>query len=72
MEIKKFKDLSQSQLNLIIDTHFNHWVKFNPLMQKERTEDKFKNLYTGDNLPFGVELFDNNELIGFCVLKLKI
>ena len=42
MEIKKFKELTQNELDLIIDTHFNHWVKFNPIMQKERTENKFK------------------------------
>jgi len=71
MEVKKFKDLTNEQLNLIIDVHFNHWVKFNPKMQREQTEYKFKNIYTQQNLPFGIALLDNEELIGFCVFKLE-
>ena len=37
MIIKKFSQLTESELNLLIDIHYNHWVKFNPKMQKENT-----------------------------------
>ncbi|MBQ8762169.1 MAG: GNAT family N-acetyltransferase [Clostridia bacterium] len=71
MEIKKFSELTQEQLSCLIDAHFNHWVKFNPKMEKANTEYKFKELYCKDNLPFGVALFDNNEIVGFCVFKIE-
>ena len=69
MEIKKFSELSESELNKLIDIHFNHWVQFNPKMKKEETIHKFKDLYTTPNLPFGVALLDNNQIVGFCVFK---
>lgn len=69
MEIKKFKELSNDELKSIIKRHFNHWSRFNSLMSIENTEYKFSTLYTTDNLPIGLALVDNEEIIGFCVIK---
>lgn len=69
MEIKKFNELTNDELNYLIDIHYNHWVKFNPNMKKEDTIYKFTKLYTTDNIPFGIALIDNNTIVGFCVLK---
>ena len=69
MEIKKFCELTEDELNTLIDVHYNHWVKFNPKMKKEDTIFKFKTLYTTPGLPFGVALFDKNQIVGFCVFK---
>ena len=71
MIIKKFNELNENELNYIINKHFNHWVQFNPLMIKENTEYKFKNIYTQNTLPFGIAIKENNQLIGFCVFKIE-
>lgn len=40
-------------------------------MEKQNTIYKFKELYRGENFPFGIALFnDQNNIIGFCVLKI--
>lgn len=69
MEIKKFNELSMEQLDLIIDKHYSHWSRFSPLMTLEDTIYKIKNIYTSDKLPYGIALCDNNDIIGFCMLK---
>jgi len=70
MKIKKFTELNERDLDLIIDKHFNHWVKFSPTMVLEHTIHKFKNLYANnDEMPFGIAMFENDNLIGFCVLQ---
>ena len=70
MEIKKFRDISVDDLEKIINKHFNHWSKYSPLMSYKETEEKFKKIYAVNNiLPYGLALYDNNNLIGFCVLK---
>ena len=72
MKIKKFNELTEDELNLIIDIHYEHWVKFNPKMQKENTIYKFSKLYTTNDLPFGIALVDDiDNIIGFCVLKIE-
>lgn len=72
MKIKKFSQLTESELNYLIDVHYNHWVKFNPKMQKENTIYKFSKLYTKEELPFGIALIDDLEnIVGFCVFKLE-
>lgn len=72
MQIKKFSQLSKKELNYIIDTHYNYWVKFNPKMIKENTVYKFSELYTKDELPFGIALIDDLEnIVGFCVFKIE-
>ena len=72
MKIVKFKDLEEKELEEIINAHFNKWSKHSPRMRLEDTEYKFKNLYTTDELPFGIALFDDlDNLLGFCVLKIK-
>ena len=70
MIIKKFKELTKDELNKIIDIHYNHWIKYNPKMEKEKTIYKFTKLYTKDKLPFGIALINNdNNIVGFCVFK---
>jgi len=72
MQIKKFNELTEVELNMIIDLHYSHWVKFNSKMKKEDTEYKFKELYTKNTLPFGIALVDDLEnIIGFCVFKIQ-
>lgn len=72
MKIKKFSQLTESELNHLIDIHYNHWVKFNPKMQKENTIYKFSELYTKDELPFGIALIDDlDNIVGFCVFKIE-
>ena len=72
MQFRKFNELTDDQLDMIIDLHYNHWVKFNPKMRKEDTEYKFKELYTKDELPFGIVLInDENDIVGFCVFKIE-
>lgn len=70
-EVKRFKELDEKTLDKMIDIHFNHWVKFNPKMEKEQTIEKFKHLYTGDELPFGIAMFEDGNLVGFCTFKIK-
>lgn len=72
MKVKKINQLTEAELNFIIDTHFNHWVKFNPKMIKENTIYKFTKLYTTDELPFGIALIDDSDnIVGFCVFKIE-
>ena len=72
MKIRKFSQLTESELNYLIDIHYNHWVKFNPKMQKENTIYKFSKLYTKEELPFGIALIDDLEnIVGFCVFKIE-
>lgn len=37
MIIKKFNELTEEQLNLIINKHYNHWSQYSPLMTLEDT-----------------------------------
>ena len=72
MKIKRFKELNSNELKHIIDIHYNHWVKYNPKMEKENTMYKFTKLYTKDELPFGIALInDDNNIVGFCVFKIE-
>lgn len=71
LEIKRFQELKENELKLIIDTHYNHWVKHNPKMVKEDTIEKFSKIYTKEELPFGIALLEDNHIVGFCVLKLE-
>ena len=69
MKIKKFNELTEVQLDKIINKHFSHWSKYSPLMTLEDTKNKIKNVYTSNNLPYGIAMFDRSNLIGFCMLK---
>jgi len=70
MKFTKFIDLDSKTLDVIINKHYNYWVKFNPLMDLEVTADKFKNLYAANReVPFGIAMFEDKILIGFCVFK---
>lgn len=72
MKIKKFSELDKKDLQMIIDKHYNHWVKFNPKMVKENTKYKFNEVYTKDELPFGISLLDDSDnIVGFCVFKIE-
>lgn len=69
MQIKKFNELTEEQLDKIIEKHFGHWSKYSPLMTLEDTTNKIKNIYTANTLPYGIAMLDNDKLIGFCMLK---
>lgn len=72
MKIKKFSELTIDELNYIIDIHYNYWVQFNPKMIKENTIYKFTQIYTTDELPFGITLIDDKDnIVGFCIFKIE-
>lgn len=70
MTFKKFSELKKEDLNKIINKHYSHWSQYSSLMNYEATKDKFENIYAKDNnIPFGIAMFDENNLIGFLVFK---
>lgn len=69
MEIKKFNELTEKQLDMIINKHFSHWSQYSPLMTLEDTINKIKNIYTSNKLPYGIALCEKDNIIGFCMLK---
>lgn len=70
MIIKNFSELKNNELEKIINKHYNHWVQFSPKMDFETTKNKFKNIYAkDDDIPFGIAMIENDELIGFLVFK---
>lgn len=72
MEIKKLKELTEEELDRLVDIHFSHWKKFNPKMKKENTIYKFKELYIKEELPFGIALFnEEKDIVGFCIFKME-
>ena len=64
MKIFKFSELTDEQLNKIIDKHYSHWSQYSPLMNLEDTTYKIKNIYTSNELPYGIALIDNDDIIG--------
>lgn len=69
MKIVKFSQLDENELNIIIDKHYNHWKKFNDKMDINTTMYKFKELYTKNEIPYGIAIKENDNLLGFCVIK---
>ena len=66
----KFKNISEQDLDKIINKHYTHWKQFSDQMNLEDTVYKFKNLYVDDKeLPIGYAFYDDDKLIGFCTLK---
>ncbi len=71
MRLVMFCDLTDDQLDKIIDAHYNQWKQYNDNLVKEVSAKKFKTIYNSRRLPYGVALFDGLELVGFCILKLS-
>ena len=70
MIFKKFSELSDIDLKKIINKHYSHWSSYNLTMDYNEVKDKFENIYAKDNnIPFGLAMFDNENLIGFLVFK---
>lgn len=70
MIIKHFSELSEEDLNKIIDKHYSHWSRYSNQMNLKETIYKFKELYAkNNNIPYGIALIDKENIIGFCVLK---
>lgn len=70
MEIKKFSELSNEELLKIINKHFDHWSKYSEFMNYNDTVIKFRDIYAKDNnIPYGIALYNEGKLIGFCVFK---
>ena len=70
MIFKKFSELTDTELKKIINKHYSHWSQYSPTMDYNNTKDKFENIYAKDNnIPFGIAMFDNDNLIGFLVFK---
>lgn len=71
MIVKRFSELDEKDLDKIIDKHFSHWSQYSELMTLENTQYKFKELYAKNkDIPYGIALIDNDDIIGFCVLKI--
>ena len=70
MIFKTFNELTKEELEKIINKHYNHWSKYSPTMDYENTKNKFENIYAKNvTIPFGVAMFENDNLIGFLVFK---
>lgn len=69
MEIKKFNELSQKQIEKIARKHYSHWSQYSELMRYDETLRKFEMVYTNKTLPYGISLVENEDIIAFCVLK---
>ena len=69
MIIKKFNELTDEQLDKIVNKHFSHWSQYSPLMTLEDTINKIKKVYITNELPYGIAMIDGDEIIGFCMLK---
>lgn len=69
MEIKRFSELDKETLDKIINKHFNHWSQYSTKMQIDLTKEKFLGYASDDSIPFGIAMFDNDNLIGFLVFK---
>ena len=70
LRLTKFKNISEQDLDKIINKHYTHWKQFSDEMDLEDTIYKFKKLYTNDKvLPIGYACYDENTLIGFCTLR---
>ena len=70
MIFRKFSELTDAELKKIINKHYSHWSQYSPTMDYNNTKDKFENIYAKDNnIPFGIAMFDNDNLIGFLVFK---
>lgn len=72
MTVKKFCELTEQELDKIIDKHFSHWSQYSKLMTLKDTTYKFKEIYAKNIvIPYGIALFDKDEIIGFCILKFE-
>ena len=70
MIFRKFSELTDTELNKIINKHYNHWAQYSPTMDLNTTKEKFENIYANDNnIPFGIAMYEKNNLIGFLVFK---
>ncbi len=68
--IKKFSEISEEDLDKIINKHFSHWSQYSEMMRLDDTTNKFKNIYAvDDDIPYGIAMYDDNKMIGFCVFK---
>lgn len=72
MKVKRFSELTDEELNKIINRHFCHWSKYSTKISLDDVIYKFKNIYALNNeLPYGIAIVENKEIIGFCTLRLN-
>ena len=64
-----FSELPKADMDKIVNSFYNQWVRFNPSLDKDLTERKFRQSYCQKSLPYGFALYDGLNLVGFCVLK---
>ena len=70
LELRRFSEVKDKDINIIISTHYNHWSRYSDFMNIDDTTYKFKEIYTNNmDFPIGYALYDDNKLIGFCVIK---
>lgn len=72
VKLVKFKDITNEELDRIINKHYTHWKQFNPALDLEETINKFKNQFTKEEgLPIGFACYNNNTLVGFLYFTKK-
>jgi len=71
MEFKFFNSLPESELKKIALLHFNQWSSMNATLTIDDKIKEFTQEYAkwSDKLPSGFAVYDNEELVGFCRLK---
>ena len=70
VKLVKFKDISKEELEVIINKHYNHWKKYNPMLDLNETVDKFKNQFTREEgLPIGYACYNEKTLVGCFTLQ---
>ena len=72
MIFKSFNKLKKSELKLIINEHYNFWLKYASYLNFTEERNKFIEVSRNTNkLPIGFALFNDNELIGFACIALN-
>ncbi|MCL2369278.1 MAG: GNAT family N-acetyltransferase [Alphaproteobacteria bacterium] len=72
MNIKFFNELPESELCHIATLHFNQWSPMNQALNIDDKIEEFTKEYAqqSDKLPTGFAVYENDELVGFCRLKI--
>ena len=70
MEIKTFNELTKAQVKFIAESNYYYWKKINPALNYEDSTGAIISMKDNANqLPIGIALLDNEEIVGFCTLR---
>ena len=72
MGIKLFYELTDEQVKFIAESNYNYWKKVNPKLDYNESTTNIISMKNNEkNLPIGIALVDEGEIIGFCTLRLN-